>query len=289
MSSHDKFRNWAFTLNNYSILDYDAPKSWSGVKYAVIAREVGESGTPHLQGQISFVAQRNLSGLKKLFPKAHWERTINLYASIKYCMKDGDYYEIGQRPKSKEELGKSEQERWQQAKQFAISGQIDKVPDDIYVRYYRTLKDIKKDHMEMPADCTDVTGYWIYGPPGYGKSRFARAHNPDFYDKMPDKWWDGYQDQASVIIDDLDKYHVSIGSLLKRWSDRYSFHAESKGGAMQIRPKRIVVTSNYSIEEIWSQDNLVADALKRRFKVLHIVTPMIFDENGKVTPDPLFG
>lgn len=32
---------------------------------------------------------------------------------------------------------------------------------------------------------------------------------------------------------------------------RYPFRVEVKHGSMMIRPMRIVVTSNYSIEELW--------------------------------------
>lgn len=36
-----------------------------------------------------------------------------------------------------------------------------------------------------------------------------------------------------------------------------------------IRPKRIFVTSNFSIEEIWEKD-VDVEALRRRFQVIHM-------------------
>ena len=36
---------------------------------------------------------------------------------------------------------------WEEVKQNAIKGDLDKIPAEIYIKHYRTLKQIEKDHI----------------------------------------------------------------------------------------------------------------------------------------------
>lgn len=128
--------------------------------------------------------------------------------------------------------------------------------------------------MERPEDLPSDTkvGYWYWGSTGAGKTHAALAEFPDPYRKIANnKWWDGYQDEENVLIDDLDKKHEYMGYHLKIWADRYAFIAETKGSSRYCRPKRIIVTSNYHPKDIWG-DTTTLGPLLRRFKVVRFLT-----------------
>jgi len=256
-------RNFTFTMNNYQTTEL---VDGLDCRYIIYGREVGESGTPHLQGFVSFDSMKSMTQVIGLLPGCHIEIARTSTAAIEYCKKEGDFTERGEAPMSQKRKGEFNAERWSVAKKAAIEGRLDDVPEDIYVQYYRTLKEIKKDNMVKPEDLQEIENIWICGPPGCGKSRGARERFPGAYFKLCNKWWDGYQGEETVIIDDWELDHKVLGHHLKIWGDRYSFLAETKGGALHIRPKRIIVTSNYCLESVF-EDRMMCEAIARRFTV----------------------
>lgn len=163
--------------------------------------------------------------------------------------------------------GKATQEKWDSTKELALAGKLDEIDSDIFIKHYQTLKRIKVDYGKLPDDLPGTCGVWYYGTTGTGKSRTAREEYPDAYMKLPNKWWDGYQNQDSVIIDDFDKNHACLGYHLKIWADRYAFSAEVKGSTVMIRPKTLIITSNYHPKEIWGDSNNTLEPILRRFKI----------------------
>lgn len=101
--SQSKF--WCFTLNNYTDDDEQGIGEFLAsrfVSYGVVGREVGESGTPHLQGFVILNRAQRLSYLRnRLSARAHYEiaRGTPQQASD-YCKKDGDFEEWGTLPVS---------------------------------------------------------------------------------------------------------------------------------------------------------------------------------------------
>jgi hypothetical protein len=205
-------RRWCFTLNNWTEEEYEKVKEIK-CEYMIVGKEVGESGTPHLQGYVVFKGQKRQETLKREIPRAHLEVAKGSPTqNYEYCTKeDEEPFEFGERPADTgKKGGEANKRRFEEAFTAAKEGRLDDIDADILTRYYRTYKQIKTDYAQMPEDAEDVTGTWLWGEPGVGKSRRAREENPGAYLKNCNKWWDGYQDQPAVIIDDFDKTHNKL-------------------------------------------------------------------------------
>ena len=92
-------RHWCFTLNNHNNEDIKLISSNSSkIKRFVFQEEIGENGTPHLQGYLELKGKKKRFNYVKsiLGPRAHIEVVNNINAQIAYCCKDetrsGDVY-----------------------------------------------------------------------------------------------------------------------------------------------------------------------------------------------------
>ncbi|MDY6497995.1 hypothetical protein [Clostridioides difficile] len=265
-------KNWCFTLNNYTPEDEEV-LAQAPVQYMLYGHEVAPTTlTPHLQGFVVLEKTARVSALKKLHPRCHWEQCKgSAEQNQAYCKKEGhDIVERGTPPKTSKDKGDDERTRWAAAFQAAKEGRVDDVPDDIRLRYYTTIKKIAGDFQVAPAGLEgELVNEWLYGPAGSGKSTKAQAENPGAYLKAVNKWWDGYVDQATVIVEDMDPFHKSLALEFKLWGQHQPFPAETKGSQICIRPKKVVVTSNYSIDEIWD-DATTREAMHRRYREIYV-------------------
>ena len=100
-------KRWCFTVNNYTHDEQAQILSLGPTEdnpnpvctYLVVGREVGEGGTPHLQGFLILGTKLRLQNVKALggLQRAHLEvaRATSDQAA-RYCKKDGDYDERGE-------------------------------------------------------------------------------------------------------------------------------------------------------------------------------------------------
>ncbi len=264
MNENARSRKWSWTLNNYTP-EEEAAIQKIDAQYLVYGREHltedGKSnGTPHLQGFVYWTNAKTFTAAKaRISSRCHLEKAKgNALQNFTYCTKeDPEPFVSGERPLTKEEKGSVEKERWDTIKQDAIAGNLDAVPSKVFVQNYRTLKQIRMDHFESKTVLEQCCGHWIYGGHGTGKSHMARTKYPDAYIKNPSKWWDNYDGEETVIMEDMDPYHKGLGYFLKIWGDKYPYPAQAKGSTMKlIRPKRIIITSQYLPEQCWEDQKL---------------------------------
>ncbi|QMW68840.1 replication-associated protein [Crucivirus-373] len=272
-------RNWLVTCNVYTDVDVAHLKELAqdiSVQYLVFGYELAPTtGHKHLQGMVVFRHARKFVGVQKFFKglsHANLKKgDRKAYEMMMYCKKDGDFWEHGIPPQCLKASGakgaKSRSVNYAKLIKYAENGDLDKIKKKapgLFVRHQASFKAIAKDSSVMPPDLANVCGVWIYGPAGSGKSHYAREAFSSYYDKACNKWWCNYKGEDNVLLDDFDITHARLAHHLKRWADKYAFSVEIKGGGMNIRPKHVVVTSQYRIGDIWS-DEATRDALNRRF------------------------
>lgn len=262
-----KFRNFTFTHNNYANTEMEDSLVCRFISYS---KEVAPTTlTPHLQGYVCFTNATTLRSVRKKLLGCHVEA---MHGSISqndtYISKMSNPVERGEKPMSNDNKGRAEQLRWKRSLDLAKSDSIDEIDADIQLRYYGTLKRIAMDYMVKPVPLDEVTGLWIVGKSGVGKSKYVFDTYPDHYVKSRNKWWNGYRNEDVVCCDDIGiKDAEWMSSFLKDWAGQYPFQAENKGGGLTIRPKKFIVTSQYDIETLWS-DEETRSALLRRFRVM---------------------
>lgn len=272
--NNDRARAWCFTLNNYSGEEYSSIEQYCRTvgRYAIIGKERGEQGTPHLQGYISFSSARRFDAVKKgLGSRVHLERARgSADQNRNYCSKEGDFTEFGTIPEKVG--GDSLEEKIAKSKRLLDpTVPLDTLVDDGTLNAYSYLL-IDKTRMAIAAKGEPfmpdgVRGVWIWGPPGSGKTRHVWETYPGLYEKAQNKWFDGYCGERYILLDDLDTDVLS--HYLKRWMDRYPVKGEVKGGTIQLRHYKFIVTSNYSIETLFHSDPVLAQAIRRRCEVIH--------------------
>lgn len=266
-----KSRYWCFTINNPDpILDAPTRPSWSDATYIVWQQEQA-GGPSHYQGYVEFGTRKQLTAMKKINPRAHWEvRKGTQGQAIDYCKKEDTRiagpWEIGSPFESKQ----GQRSDLESVARAIVQGEsvrsIAMESPHLYVQYGRGLHSLATISKQA-YNHDDVRGEWYWGAPGTGKSRKAREDNPDAFIKAQNKWFDGYEGQKVIILDDLDTN--VLGHYLKIWADRYACPGEIKGSTCNLVHEKIIITSNYSIDDLWPEDEQMRDAIKRRFKVTH--------------------
>ena len=240
-----KVRNVCYTLNNYSEEDVRRLQALQeGVSYHIFAKEVGESGTPHLQGYIEFENPRatgsGWKNLKKLMGECHFEsRRGTAHQASDYCMKDKDavVFKFGEISRQ------GARTDWAQATNEILSGRevVDVIQEQPQllpaIRALETLKKMSIQPIEREVRVT-----WLYGSPGSGKTRWVWTQYPDVYSKPSGHWWDGYNGEETLLLDDFDA-DIPFAELLKVL-DRYKYRVQVKGGFVGARWTRVFITTN---------------------------------------------
>lgn len=265
-----RFRNWCFTLNNYTEEDESFIRHLEynkQVKYLIVGKEKGEQGTPHLQGFIVYHNVKKFNEVKKfLGERYHIEQCQgSIEQNIAYCSKDDEYIELGERPKKKGARTDIEKVKEQIKNHVPIDEVINSATSYQSARHAELL--FKYQSQPKPQKRTIK---WYYGPTGTGKTRQAIEESEDnYYITMNTlKWWDGYTGQKYIIVDDFRKDFCTFHELL-RILDRYPYRVNIKGSSLWLQPttEYIIITSAYHPKDVYNTREDVEQLLRRIDKI----------------------
>lgn len=269
-------KNWVFTWNNPD-MDAEPPNVWPDVKYAIWQYEVGEQGTPHYQGYVVFTKNTRLAWLVKNCPLGiHWAVRRGSHAQARDYASKADTrvhgpWTHGEEPKQ------GERTDLQAAADYTKDHTMQEVAEEypqLYIRYERGLKAYKNITTPDRTTHTQLIIYW--GPPLTGKSTRARELWPDAFwlkrARTGEPWWDGYDGQATVIIDEFYGW-ISVDTMC-RLIDFTPMSVECKGTTIKFTSERIVILSNKDPEEWWSCELY---GMRRRLdqaSIMHVTYPI---------------
>jgi hypothetical protein len=128
--------------------------------------------------------------------------------------------------------------------------------------------------MKRSRTFRQITTYVYYGEAGVGKSRKAHEENPDAYTLETSAcgnniWFDGYNGQKVVIVDDY--YGWMRFTFLLKFLDGYQLRLPIKGGHTWAEYETVIFTSN-SHPGTWYGwgDKMSWAAFKRRISAVYL-------------------
>lgn len=284
-----KFRNYCFTLNNYTENDIES-LSRITYKYLIIGKEIApNTGTPHLQGLICFVNARSWNSIKKLY-KWHVEPIKGtIEQNITYCKKEKNFIEFGTAPSQGKRTDLDE------VKKKIVNSEVtvDQIVIDhptLYHQYGRTLNKIEDIVMRKKYRTEMTKGIWIYGPTGTGKSHEAFENfTPETHYVLPNDngWWDGYTQQDTVIINDF-RGEIKYNDLLNL-VDKWPYYVKRRNREpMPFVSKLVIITSSLKPEDIYKnrcQEDKI-EQLLRRFEIIQKIGTGTEVVEGNTDLDP---
>jgi len=254
---------WLLTIpeNDYT------PKEHEECQWSKGQLEEGkEDGYKHWQFVIALRRKGSLSSVKLIFGRsAHAElsrsEAANAYVDKEETRVEGTQFEFGTKP-----IRRNSKVDWESVWASAKSGDVDSIPAHVRIVSYRTIRAIGADYSRAVGMERECFVFW--GRTGTGKSRRAwEEAGLDAYCKDPrTKFWDGYQVDENVVIDEF-RGGIDISHLL-RWLDRYPVRVEIKGSSRPLVAKKIWITSNIRPEQWYPDiDAETMSALMRRLTV----------------------
>lgn len=292
-----QWRNAVFVLNNYTEEEEQRLRERLPYQYLLYGYEVGESGTPHLQGYVEFTKRMVFTKLQEICPRAHWERADGgQRANINYIKNNPEIpnpkiWEDGTPKKSLQVRPFLKELKKEIAKGADLATLIDK-------EYIKTAGELKAALYLMPffepRRCFKSTVIWLYGETGLGKTKTAMEiaaslEHPGkhpyvkcHYDPSNINWYCGYDGNNTMIFDNVRAPFFRDFSGVLQLLDRYPYSLPYKGGNRQLKARYIFITAPFEPAHYIPKGVAFDSDLSQLLRRIEYIYEVITDRKGNV-------
>lgn len=192
-------KSWVFTLNNYTPGNYRTIMNLM-VNRRAVGKEVGENGTPHLQGLLVFPKPYRFDNLKKILPRCHLQKCNSFMHAWNYCLKEGDFV-------CEDNTRQGERTDIQNYRNAIRDGATDRELCDQhpheFLKFTTGTIRMRNAYINPRTEMTQCI--WIHGPAGSGKSTMVKTKYPDCeFLEYDGRYFSHYQNKDVVVFDDMD-------------------------------------------------------------------------------------
>lgn len=261
-------RSWVFTWNNYPADAYDQLMARrEGFHACFVGKEVGASGTPHLQGVLISKKPCRLASLTRMFPGVHFEvMRGSERQAVDYTKKEGnpDRLEWDDRHQGSRTDLAAVCELVRANPRIAPRVVASQMPA-AFVKFHAGVTALSRALVPVPPLTGSRDVFWYWGATGTGKTHtaieqaLAAAGGDDsnvfVWSLKTLKFAGSYSGEEYVVFEELrpswsDFSFARLLSLL----DKYRCEVEVKGGQVWWNAKAVWVTSPLEPFQMLSAD-----------------------------------
>lgn len=258
-------KTWFYTINNPKPEHSDLLKSLE-CRYHVFGNEIAPTtGTPHIQGCITFKTNWRKGAIRKLIPGAHVMEVIEAEHARNYCMKELDFTIVDNR------VGQGERTDLKVVAESLRNGNdlrsIATEHTEQFIKYSRGIRETYSQLRPPKTEAREVEVTYIYGTTGTGKSWRVYNHTRDAQPWRSTgtitPFFNGYAGERVVVFDDVRgdicPFHYLLNVL-----DIYPMKVNVKFGIQDWLAEEIYITSNVPPKYLYNRNEEDVNQLLRR-------------------------
>lgn len=234
--------SWVFTLNNYTDADCAAVEALAAeAVYLVCGKEVGEQGTPHLQGYVKMPSTRTWSAMMKKFNQRAWTEPAKgtAWHSKVYTSKERPWLEVGEKPQPGKrtdlEIMHEAISEGASIRELVtrVSGTQAVRSAELLMKYIERKRNFKTEVM------------WFYGPEALDNEVAAIEWlGGDYYHTRSAKWFEGYDAHENVLLSiSADRKEAPTSHQLMGLMGEREHRVENKGSTRQFLAKKLAIVA----------------------------------------------